>query len=749
MAQKLNMGREHGIAVLRGKAELIEVVCDVQDVLAVCKANFLDGSDTHAMVAAIRRRLETPFKLGVVGQFRSGKSSMINALVGDKVALVDEVEATPALTRYYWAPRPTAALVYRDGRREMMEIEELIAISSERRRDHEFLSEIERFEFGYPAAMLQQVEFWDTPGLGGSEFNRRTAESFVREVNAAVWVFDADSIGRADIAEALEGLSTRGKRIVAVVNKAEALDKADYERAADMVQRLYPRVVFVEVLPFSARVVLGQAGLAKPSKLYGDALDEDGGMSGMFAALERLVLSDADALTTAAGARELLALLGSFEDRLCVQELNLRNRLERYTRLGSDVLLALEHHFHTLDERLTTGAPEYVRKEMQSRAEGEIEKGSTFDLQEAGFLGSILDRTYRTESIIQLMEDFRRLQTPAVGGAIQGLGLAVEDLLVSLPVPERAALMRAGRAVFSQLCVEEENLPKWNWAELLADLEDPVFDAQEVEAPLAEHRLSSRLRVETVALSNQTIEAEVEKLAETVIPAFRHQLDQSRAKIAEAMEARLREIFLLGMTPDVERKRLIAMAAVRTQLESLILRLGDVEQVVPHETIGPLREPTTFLPGERERIRELWATLGSVNTSDVAIIDGGLSSRDLLELLSFPVNVPLRIIAWNDPLSLPTTEAFSVGVEEVRNFRHGAVSVIVPEPLEPENAEKLPKDTWIFLGGKAYRLSCSISQALSAKIAFEFTPVPDEETRYEMFDQWWYQEVSGFRYVAL
>jgi GTPase SAR1 family protein len=748
MGQTLGSGREHGIAILRGKAELIEVVCDVQEFLVTCKENFWDGGDVHALVAGMRRKLETPFKLGVVGQFRSGKSSLVNALVGDRVALVDEVEATPALTRYYWAPHPTAAIVFRDGRREMMEIQDAISLSSERRRDHEWLSEIERFEFGYPTTMLQQVEFWDTPGLGGSEFNRRTAESFVREVNAAVWVFDADSIGRADIAEALEGLSTRGKRIVAVVNKAEALDKADFERATDLVQRLYPKVIFVEVLPFSARVVLGQAGLDKPRKLFGDALEEDGGIEGMFGALERLILSDADSLTTASGARELLAILGSFEDRLGAQELNLRNRVERYSRLGKDVDSALEKHFSALDERLTIGAINYVRKELQSRCESEIEKGSTFDLQGRGFLGSILTRTFDHDAAIGLLEEYRRLETPAIAGAIQGLGLEIEDLLVGLPAPERAILMRAGRAVFSQLCIEPANLPDWNWQELLANYERPEFPI-DVEAPLDEFRLSSRLRVETTALSNRVIATKIEVLSEMVLPMIREQLGLSRSRIAEAMEARLREVFLLGGLPEVERKRLIEMGVVRTTVESLILRLGDVEQVVPMQAIGPLREPTTFLPDERDRIRELWATLGSVNTADVAILDGSLSSRDLLEFLSFPVNVPLRVITWNDPLSLPTTEAFSEGVQEVRNFRHGAVSVIVPDALDETHASRLPSGSWIFLGGRAYQLSCSIGQALSGKVAFEFTPVSDENARYEMFDQWWYQEVSGFRYVAL
>src|SRR5258705_6562808 len=79
-------------------------------------------------------QLDEPFLLVVVGEFNSGKSAFINALVGATVLREGVTPTTAAITRLRWAPSYTE------------------------RRDGALV------EVGYPLELLRDVAVVDTPG---------------------------------------------------------------------------------------------------------------------------------------------------------------------------------------------------------------------------------------------------------------------------------------------------------------------------------------------------------------------------------------------------------------------------------------------------------------------------------------------------------------------------------------------------------------------------------------------------------
>ena len=206
----------------------------------------------HSNITAARQ----PLLLGVLGEFRTGKSTLINALAGDALALTDVVETTPLPCLFRQASTRGAHLVFRDGRRQALSVDEVNETLSRHRDDKGWLSTLSHLEYSTTLAGLDGFEIWDTPGLGGSEENERVANEFIDRVTGVLWVLDATLLGKASIAGPLQGLKQTGKTVVAVLNQVDGLDgEPEIAKAIQYVKTSYPGLV-AEVVPLSATEAL-------------------------------------------------------------------------------------------------------------------------------------------------------------------------------------------------------------------------------------------------------------------------------------------------------------------------------------------------------------------------------------------------------------------------------------------------------------------------------------------------------------
>ena len=97
----------------------------------------------------------------MVGRVSSGKSTLLNALLGVPVAPTDATECTKIVTVFRHGPSPVAALHPRDGRAP-------ISVPFDRFLPAEFdrpAAEIKSIEVRLPAPRLERMTLIDTPGL--------------------------------------------------------------------------------------------------------------------------------------------------------------------------------------------------------------------------------------------------------------------------------------------------------------------------------------------------------------------------------------------------------------------------------------------------------------------------------------------------------------------------------------------------------------------------------------------------------
>lgn len=200
-----------------------------------------------------KRKMESakqPFRLGVIGEFRVGKSTLINALLGQEIAFTDIVEATASECRFQYGESTGACLIYTDREPENLSVEKANELLAGRRDDAAWLATLDRVEYSVKSNCLKSFDLWDAPGIGGSDGNERLANRFIERLGGALWVIDATLVGKASIAGPLNQLKASGKPVICVINRIDKY-QGDPAEIVRFVERSYPGV-FVSVIPISA-----------------------------------------------------------------------------------------------------------------------------------------------------------------------------------------------------------------------------------------------------------------------------------------------------------------------------------------------------------------------------------------------------------------------------------------------------------------------------------------------------------------
>ncbi|QYN38298.1 dynamin family protein [Pseudonocardia sp. DSM 110487] len=117
-------------------------------------------------------RLRAPLSIALVGRVSSGKSTLLNALMGSRVAPTNARECTKIVYKFRYGPRPTATLVLRTGSGR-------IAVDlDDSRLPADFgrpASEISHIDVTMPLPLLQEAVLIDTPGLASAQTENAAA----------------------------------------------------------------------------------------------------------------------------------------------------------------------------------------------------------------------------------------------------------------------------------------------------------------------------------------------------------------------------------------------------------------------------------------------------------------------------------------------------------------------------------------------------------------------------------------------
>lgn len=138
----------------------------------------------------IRQRKNDPFTLVICGDFKRGKSSLINALLGEDVVPTNVTTETVTLNRISYGAHSNEVILS-GGRRLSLTDEELCrdALEPVMRQLEE---PVEQLELHRNIDILKNITVIDTPGLGDSEKDFTNAVNMaLQQADAVIYVFSA------------------------------------------------------------------------------------------------------------------------------------------------------------------------------------------------------------------------------------------------------------------------------------------------------------------------------------------------------------------------------------------------------------------------------------------------------------------------------------------------------------------------------------------------------------------------------
>jgi hypothetical protein len=118
---------------------------------------------TAAGFREVLRRLSAPLQVAVAGRIKSGKSTLVNALIGRRVAPTDVGECTRLVTRFQYGTVDRVEIVFEDGRKQVLPFSADGMIPNDLEVDFDKVSHLEAY---LTNAVLQNFTVIDTPGLG-------------------------------------------------------------------------------------------------------------------------------------------------------------------------------------------------------------------------------------------------------------------------------------------------------------------------------------------------------------------------------------------------------------------------------------------------------------------------------------------------------------------------------------------------------------------------------------------------------
>lgn len=201
----------------------------------------LDMAERAAILKGIKERMDNHlFSVGILGEFKRGKSTVINALLGAEIVPADVLPASATLNYIRWDATPHAKVNFKDGTSKEVPIDEMSHyVTKLTEEDERMAATVEDAVVHYPCLFCQYgVQIVDTPGLNDDERMSLITENVLPHLDAIIMVISADSPfseSEADFVRNKIMASDLG-RVIFVINKIDVIRRKDREKLVNLIR---------------------------------------------------------------------------------------------------------------------------------------------------------------------------------------------------------------------------------------------------------------------------------------------------------------------------------------------------------------------------------------------------------------------------------------------------------------------------------------------------------------------------------
>jgi len=201
----------------------------------IANSQSLEMNEVASRLQDVREDLACDtFKLIVVGRFKTGKSSLLNALLGPPLQAqpelqnkgpmpVDDLPTTATLTSIEYSEQPYVRVWYTDENREpeYWSLERYLrdaVVRDDEEETKQFFENIRQFELGYPAKLCKSVTLLDSPGTSDMPLRTKWTREAVRRCDAAIVLYRSDVLAGEDERNFAKEVLVGGTRVFTLIN---------------------------------------------------------------------------------------------------------------------------------------------------------------------------------------------------------------------------------------------------------------------------------------------------------------------------------------------------------------------------------------------------------------------------------------------------------------------------------------------------------------------------------------------------
>lgn len=209
---------------------LHENLVQMQDMLSLLE---FDDSLLKAVIDCKELIRTKKYTIAVMGEFKRGKSSLINALLGGKILPADSTPTTATINRITYGSAPKSVVYYKDGSDQEIDIHELSNFVTQTTEDGKARAlRIKEAIVYYPTVICQNhIDVIDTPGLNDDERMTQITIDMLEHVDAVIVPIHARSpfseTEKKFVCQLIKNKNINN--VVFVVTFMDQLDEDDYE----------------------------------------------------------------------------------------------------------------------------------------------------------------------------------------------------------------------------------------------------------------------------------------------------------------------------------------------------------------------------------------------------------------------------------------------------------------------------------------------------------------------------------------
>ncbi|WP_148798834.1 dynamin family protein [Campylobacter concisus] len=194
--------------------------------------------------------LNEPPLIAVIGQFSSGKSTFLNALLGQDILPSGLTPVTAKAVRLKFAKMPLLSVKFINGSESLLASSDLAELNK-------LGEQVSSMTLYAPSEILKEINFIDTPGLNSlRDADTKETKNTLKKVSGAIWLSLANNAAKASELESIkEILKVNDLKAICLINQKDKLSEEELESLLKHARQTYGEL-FEDVIAISSKQAL-------------------------------------------------------------------------------------------------------------------------------------------------------------------------------------------------------------------------------------------------------------------------------------------------------------------------------------------------------------------------------------------------------------------------------------------------------------------------------------------------------------